>query len=93
MKETYLFFKKKQAQKSKLFLDMSFPKILGLTAIPLTLGKNRNLEYSDIHNNLLDLCRNLDSNYLDFDYDSVKNHISEAEIAYVTYKNQNIIYH
>ena len=65
---------------------MSFPQILGLTAIPLTIGKEKNVEYSDIHDNLLDLCKNLDSNYLDYDYDSIRNYISEADISHVSYK-------
>ena len=61
-------------------MNMNLPRILGLTAIPLTIQKEKNVSYDDVHNNLLDLCTNLDSNYISYDYESVKNYISEADI-------------
>ena len=80
MQETYLFIKRKQSEKSKIFMDIQLPNILGLTAIPLTIQKDKNAEYSDIFDNLFDLCKNLDSNYVSYDYESVKKYLSEAEI-------------
>ena len=80
MQETYLFIKRKQSEKAKIFMDIQLPNILGLTAIPLTIQKDKNAEYSDIFDNLFDLCKNLDSNYVSYDYESVKKYLSEAEI-------------
>ena len=80
MQETYLFIKRKQSEKAKIFMDIQLPNIIGLTAIPLTIQKDKNAEYSDIFDNLFDLCKNLDSNYVSYDYESVKKYLSEAEI-------------
>lgn len=66
------------------------PQILGLTASPfltLEVRSNKSVDIQDVEENLILLCKNLDSKFLSYDDADIQSYLKQAEIDLCVYKN------